>query len=47
MTGGKQLVSIRFLDQFKLYEDQSGRCPMRNVPSERLLTSLNEAIATI
>ena len=24
MTGGKQLVSIRFLDQFKLYEDQSG-----------------------
>lgn len=24
MTGGKQLDSIRFLDRFKLYEDQSG-----------------------
>lgn len=24
MTGGKQLVSIRYLDQFKLYENQSG-----------------------
>ena len=24
MTGEKQLVSVRYLDQFKLYEDQSG-----------------------
>lgn len=26
MTGGKRLISIRWLDRFKLYEDQSGMC---------------------
>ena len=47
MTGGKQLVSIRFLDQFKLYEDQSGMMSYAERAIRKAVNILERSYATI
>lgn len=43
MIGGKQLISIRWLDHFKIYEDQSGMCSYVERAIRKVVNSLERS----